>query len=119
MRVLVIGAGAVGGAILLGAVESEVFTAIIAADVNPARVEAAAARCTDDRVEACTIDASDASGVTELARAKRVDIVVNACDPRFNPPIFDGAFAAGCHYLDMAMSLSQRHPERPFELVGV
>ena len=32
---------------------------------------------------------------------------VNACDPRLNPPIFDGAFAAGCTYLDMAMHLSQ------------
>ncbi|MFX3895587.1 hypothetical protein ACJBV5_10350, partial [Streptococcus suis] len=40
-------------------------------------------------------------------------------DPRFVMPIFDGCFAARATYLDMAMSLSQRHPELPFELPGV
>ena len=34
-------------------------------------------------------------------------------------PIFDGAFAAGAGYLDMAMSLSKPHPERPHEEPGV
>ncbi|HVJ97938.1 MAG TPA: saccharopine dehydrogenase C-terminal domain-containing protein, partial [Acidimicrobiia bacterium] len=42
-----------------------------------------------------------------------------ACDPRLNPPIFEAAFAAGTHYLDMAMTLSTPHPERPYEEVGV
>ncbi|HEY3832923.1 MAG TPA: saccharopine dehydrogenase C-terminal domain-containing protein [Acidimicrobiia bacterium] len=119
MRVLVIGAGAVGGAILRGASESEVFSSVTAADVDLTRARSAVERCADDRLEACALDASDESAVAALARDKHVDVVVNACDPRFNPPIFAGAFAAGCHYLDMAMSLSQRHPERPFELVGV
>ena len=45
--------------------------------------------------------------------------MLNACDPRLNPPIFDGAFAAGCTYLDMAMHLSKPHPERPYEETGV
>ena len=43
---------------------------------------------------------------------------MNACDPRLNPPIFAAAFDAGCHYLDMAMTLSEPHPERPYELPG-
>ena len=34
--------------------------------------------------------------------------VLNAVDPRFVMPVFDGAFAAGADYLDMAMSLSGR-----------
>ena len=55
----------------------------------------------------------------ELARAEGVDAILNACDPRFNPPIFQAAFDAGCTYLDMAMTLSERHPERPYELPGV
>ena len=37
--------------------------------------------------------------------------VFNAVDPRFVMPIFDGAFAAGADYLDMAMSLSRPHPD--------
>jgi saccharopine dehydrogenase-like NADP-dependent oxidoreductase len=34
-------------------------------------------------------------------------------------PIFDACLAAGADYLDMAMSLSRPHPEKPFELPGV
>ena len=45
--------------------------------------------------------------------------VMNAVDPVFDMPIFDGAFEAGADYLDMAMSLSRRHPEAPYEKVGV
>jgi len=46
-------------------------------------------------------------------------VVVNACDPRLNPSIFAAAFDAGCHYIDMAMTLSEPHPERPYEEPGV
>jgi saccharopine dehydrogenase-like NADP-dependent oxidoreductase len=45
--------------------------------------------------------------------------VLNACDPRLNPPIFAAARAAGATYVDMAMTLSRPHPERPFEQPGV
>ena len=34
-------------------------------------------------------------------------------------PIFEGAFAAGADYLDMAMSLSHPHPDQPYALTGV
>jgi saccharopine dehydrogenase-like NADP-dependent oxidoreductase len=34
-------------------------------------------------------------------------------------PIFRGALAAGADYLDMAMSLSQRHPQEPYARTGV
>jgi saccharopine dehydrogenase (NAD+, L-lysine forming) len=44
---------------------------------------------------------------------------MNAVDPRFVMPIFSGAYAAGADYLDMAMSLSRRHPEAPYEKIGV
>ena len=44
---------------------------------------------------------------------------MNAVDPRFVMPIFDGAYAGGADYLDMAMSLSHPHPERPYEETGV
>ena len=33
--------------------------------------------------------------------------------------VFEGAFEAGCNYIDMAMDLSHPHPERPYELPGV
>ncbi len=45
--------------------------------------------------------------------------VFNAVDPRFVLTIFEGAKAAGADYLDMAMSLSSRHPSEPYAKVGV
>ena len=45
--------------------------------------------------------------------------MLNAVDPRFVMPIFEGALAAGADYLDMAMSLSHPHPDDPYEQTGV
>ena len=44
--------------------------------------------------------------------------MLNAADPRFVMPIFSGALEAGVHYLDMAMSLSEKHPTEPYAKVG-
>jgi saccharopine dehydrogenase-like NADP-dependent oxidoreductase len=46
-------------------------------------------------------------------------VILNATDPRFNPQIFAAAFEARCTYLDMAMTLSEPHPDRPYEEPGV
>ena len=70
---------------------------------------------TTDGSKSARVDASSAADVTRARDARRRRRVLNACDPRLNPPIFDGAFAAGCTYLDMAMHLSKPHPERPYE----
>jgi len=45
--------------------------------------------------------------------------VMNAVDPVFNMSIFEGAFAAGADYVDMAMSLSKPHPDAPYSKTGV
>jgi saccharopine dehydrogenase (NAD+, L-lysine-forming) len=57
--------------------------------------------------------------VAECARAHGATHILNAADPRFVMPTFGGAFDAGATYLDMAMSLSRPHPERPHEEPGV
>jgi saccharopine dehydrogenase (NAD+, L-lysine forming) len=119
MRVLVVGAGGVGAAIARGAAESEVLEHIVVADVDVSRAAAAVERCADARFVARALDASDTAAISELARHERVDVVLNACDPRLNPSIFAAAFAANCHYLDMAMTLSEPHPDRPYEQTGV
>jgi saccharopine dehydrogenase-like NADP-dependent oxidoreductase len=119
MRVLVVGAGGVGSSIVSIAARRDVFQQIVVADVDAARAGRAAARAASERVVATRVDATDMLDVVELLKATRADIVVNACDPRFNPPIFDAAFAAGCHYLDMAMHMSTPHPTDPYRLPGV
>ena len=80
------------------------------ADYDLGRAEALVARLGDARFSAAQVDASDADAVAALAREHGITHVVNAVDPRFVMPIFDGAFAAGADYLDMAMSLSRRTP---------
>ena len=119
MRVLVIGAGGVGAAAAAIARRRDFFERLVLADVDGARAEREAARLGDDRIGAAQLDASSAEDIVALARAERADLILNACDPRLNPPIFAGAREAGCTYVDMAMTLSEPHPSEPFEQPGV
>ena len=118
MRVLVVGAGGVGAAAAAVAARRGFFERFVLADIDLARAERAAAPL-GARGGSAQLDASDAAAIAELARSERVDAILNACDPRFNPPIFEAAFDAGCTYLDMAATLSRPHPERPYSEVGV
>ena len=117
MRVLLVGAGGVGAAFCSIAARRNFFEAVVVADYDLGRAEKAAAD--DGRFMAAQLDASDAAAVTSLAREHSVSHVLNAVDPRFVMPIFDGAFAAGADYLDMAMSLSTPDPDAPYERPGV
>ncbi len=119
MRVLIVGAGGVGSSIASIAARREVFEQIVLADVDQARAARAAARAGAPHVVSTRVDASDMLDLVELIRSVRADVVVNACVPRFNPPIFDAAFTAGCHYLDMAMHMSTPHPTDPYHQCGV
>ncbi|MFF3562695.1 saccharopine dehydrogenase family protein [Streptomyces sp. NPDC002574] len=122
MRVLLVGAGGVGTAITRIAARREFFEAMVVADHDPARAEAAVAAVSaggDARFTAARVDASDEAAVTALLAAHRCDVLLNATDPRFVMPLFGSALAAGADYLDMAMSLSRPHPERPHEECGV
>jgi saccharopine dehydrogenase-like NADP-dependent oxidoreductase len=116
VRILQIGAGAVGSAAVSIAVRRKFFEAYVVADYSSARAEACVA---DDRFSSATVDASSAEAVAELCRAHRITHVFNAVDPRFVMPIFDGALAAGADYLDMAMSLSTPDPAAPYSRPGV
>jgi saccharopine dehydrogenase (NAD+, L-lysine forming) len=110
VRALVVGTGGVGGAVAAIAARRDFFERMVFADLDRSRAEAVCAR--DERFGAAQIDASDAAAITELARAERVDVILNATDPRFNPPIFQAAFDAECTYLDMAMTLSSPGGDR-------
>ena len=116
MRILLIGAGGVGAAFTAIAQRRDFYESIVVADYDLVRAEKAAA---DDRFVAARVDASDADAVARLASEHGATHVMNAVDPRFVMPIFDGALAAGADYLDMAMSLSRPHPESPYSETGV
>jgi saccharopine dehydrogenase (NAD+, L-lysine-forming) len=118
MRILLIGAGGVGGAVVPIAARRDFFELLVVADYDADRARRVVDRVADPRFTAARVDASNADEVAELARETGATHVLNAVDPRFVMPIFDGALAAGADYLDMAMSLSHPHPERPYELVA-
>ncbi|MEU1837617.1 saccharopine dehydrogenase family protein [Micromonospora chersina] len=118
MRILLVGAGGVGSAAVSIAARRSFFETMVVADHDPARAARAVAGH-GDRFVAATVDASSAEAVAALCREHRITHVLNAVDPRFVMPIFDGAFAAGADYLDMAMSLSRPHPSQPHSQTGV
>ncbi len=119
MKILLVGSGGVGSAFCSIAARRDFFDAVVVADYDEARAVAAAEAVNDPRFSAVQVDASSADAVAELIRRNGITHVMNAVDPRFNMSIFKGALAGGANYVDMAMSLSQRHPEKPYELTGV
>src|SRR5215213_6560029 len=114
MRILLVGAGGVGGAITAIAARRPFVERLVVADYDPARSEKAVASVGDPRFVAARVDASDEAAVGALLAEHRCDVLVNATDPRFVMPLFRAALAAGADYLDMAMSLSRAHPEQPY-----
>ena len=118
MRILLIGAGGVGSAVVPIAARRTFFEHMVVADYDEARARRVVDRAADGRFSAARVDASDRSAVEALIRESRITHVLNAVDPRFVMPIFDACLAAGADYMDMAMSLSHPHPERPYEEPG-
>ena len=126
MRILLVGAGGVGDAIVKIIARRSFYEHIIVSDYDLARakrtVASIAARHGADvasRFTAVQIDAGDPEQVAAIAREHRATHVMNAVEPKFVPTIFTGALAAGADYLDMAMSLSEPHPTDPHAQTGV
>jgi saccharopine dehydrogenase (NAD+, L-lysine-forming) len=120
MRILVIGAGGVGSAVVPIAVRRAFFGRMVVADYDPSRSERAIARFPGDaRLAAAQVDASRPEAVEALCREHGITHVLNAVDPRFVMPSFEGSCAAGVVYLDMAMSLSRPDPVAPYERTGI
>jgi saccharopine dehydrogenase-like NADP-dependent oxidoreductase len=119
MRVLLVGAGGVGGAITAIAARRDFFEAMVVADYDEGRARRAVERVADDRFLAVQVDASDSTAVGALLTKHRCDVLMNATDPRFVMPLFSAALTCQVHYLDMAMSLSKPHPDRQYAECGV
>src|SRR6476620_10223754 len=120
MNVLVVGSGGVGSAIAANAERRSFFDHMALADRDGDRARRAVSGLEDrDRFSSLQLDASDPQAIVAAAGETGADVVVNAADPRLNPQIFSAAFEARCTYLDMAMTLSEPHPERPYEEPGI
>jgi saccharopine dehydrogenase-like NADP-dependent oxidoreductase len=119
MKILVLGAGGVGRAVA-SIIERRSFAdQVTFADYDRGRAESVTARYGRDRFRAAAVDAGDEASIRSLIDATQAETVLNAVDPRFVMPIFRACLGAGVTYLDMAMSLSQPHPDGPYRDPGV
>ena len=119
LRVLMVGAGGVGRAVVATAARRDYLEALVVADTDLERARSAVAAVGDGRFLSAQVDATDLAGVSALLDRYRCDVLLNATDPRFVMPLFTAALKARVHYLDMAMSLSHPHPTDPFGVTGV
>jgi saccharopine dehydrogenase-like NADP-dependent oxidoreductase len=119
MRILLIGAGGVGEAIVKLAATRNFFEQMIVADYDLSRAEGAVDWVADSRFIATKIDAGNAANIVEVCRENNITHILNAVEPKFVPTIFSAAFTAGANYVDMAMSLSESHETDPFHQPGI
>ena len=115
-----------GNAIAKIAATRNFFEQIVVSDYNQSRADEVIDwirdRHGDDiasKFVSAKIDAGSAANVTDLCLEHKITHVLNAVEPKFVPTVFSGAFSAGVHYMDMAMSLSEPHPEDPFHKPGI
>lgn len=126
MRILLIGAGGVGDAIVKIAAERSFYEVMVVSDYNLARAEKSIqwvrSRHGDEvasRFIPVQLDASSAADIVELCRAHKITHLLNAVEPKFVPTVFSAAFTAGVGYMDMAMSLSEPDPKDPYRKPGI
>jgi saccharopine dehydrogenase (NAD+, L-lysine-forming) len=120
MKVLLVGVGGVGEAIAVLAQKRPWLEKMVLAEYSLKRARDVRRRLSPARMFPVErLDARDKGQIVALARQHQVDLIMNAVDPLFNEAIFEAAYAAGCQYMDMAMTLSSPHPQHPLEQCGV
>jgi saccharopine dehydrogenase-like NADP-dependent oxidoreductase len=120
MKVLLVGVGGVGEAIAAIAEPRKWIEQIVLADYNLERAHEVQEKLGNKkRFPIEKVDANHQDQIINLAKKYQVDLIMNACDPSFNKPIFEAAFNFGSTYMDMAMTLSEPHPTDPFNKCGI
>ena len=120
MKVLLVGVGGVGEAIVKIAQSKPWVQKVVLADNSLERAREVQSKLGEpDRFPVEALDASDQKQIEALARKVKPDLIMNACVPSFNEQIFDAAFETGINYMDMAMTLAVPHPEKPYQLANI
>jgi saccharopine dehydrogenase-like NADP-dependent oxidoreductase len=120
MKILLVGTGGVGEAIARISKDHSWVEQVVLTDYNRVRLKEVQGKLSDSkRFPIEWIDAGKQEMIEKLATQYKVDLIMNACDPVFNEPIFDAAYNIGATYMDMAMTLSTPHPNNPFNMCGV
>lgn len=105
-RILIIGAGGVGGvAVHKCAQASDVFTEIMLASRTKSRCDAIAAHVkkrTGQHIETAQVDADNVPELVRLMRSWKPELVMNIALPYQDLHIMDACLECGVHYLDTA-----------------
>jgi saccharopine dehydrogenase (NAD+, L-lysine-forming) len=101
-KVVIIGAGGVGGVVTHKCAQlPEVFTDIVLASRTVSKCEAIAAQL-DRPIRTAAIDADDVPALAAFLKAERPDLVINVALPYQDLTIMDACLEAGVNYLDTA-----------------
>jgi saccharopine dehydrogenase (NAD+, L-lysine forming) len=102
VKVLVLGAGAVGTVSALKFAKEAVLEKLVIADTVSARASHLADRLNDPRVLAICLDAGDRAAVAQAIRRTGTTLVLNAALPATNLDVMRACLDAGCDYIDLA-----------------
>ena len=105
MRMMLVGAGAVGESMLKilkwRDPKGEWLSYVLVGDYDLSRAEAVAGLLADDRFSAVQINATDKEQMKNLIQEHKIDFVMDAAPPFASNYIFDAAYEAGANYANM------------------
>jgi saccharopine dehydrogenase (NAD+, L-lysine-forming) len=102
VKVLVLGAGAVGTVSALKFAQEAMLEKLVIADAVSARASLLADRLNDPRVTAIGLNARDRAAIVAAIRRSGITIVLNAALPATNLDVMRACLEAGCDYIDLA-----------------
>jgi len=101
-KVLIIGAGGVGGVVTHKCAQvPEVFSEIVLASRNESKCKQIAAQL-DQPIKTAQVDADDVEATVALLQTEKPDLVINVALPYQDLPLMDACLEAGVDYLDTA-----------------
>src|SRR3954464_13178669 len=102
VKVMVLGAGAVGTVSALKFAQEAMLEKLVIADAVSARASLLADRLDDQRVSAVCLDAGDRAAIARIIRQTGTTIVLNAALPATNLAVMRACLEAGADYIDLA-----------------
>jgi len=105
MKVLLVGVGGVGEATAVMANTRPWLEKMVLADYRLDRAKTVQTKLGDsERFPVEQLDAGNVDHIIRTARNHQVELILNAVNVDFVPPLFEAAYQAGCTYMDMAMN---------------
>ena len=108
MKILVLGCGIQGKAILYDLSKSKDVREVVCADSNPENLEAFTEFLDMEKIKVVKIDASDKRALTSLMR-QGVNVVIEVLPPQFMKNVFEAAVEAGVHVVNTMYGYGVRY----------